>query len=74
MLVDPEETLAHLLPFWSARSVITWTVDHTGREDLHLGLLHAAVTVTAVTAVTAVVRARSLRHRSHLRIEVAVRR
>ena len=68
MMVDPADTLARLLPFWSVREVITWTVDGGGGGYVVRALAHAAVTVLLLGGVTALLRARELRRRPHLRM------
>lgn len=66
MLVDPGDRGAVLLPFWSMREVVTWTVDGTGGEYVVRGLAHAVVVVAVLGTGTVLVRARALRRRRHL--------
>lgn len=66
MILDPGGAVARLLPFWSFREVITWTVDGTGGGHLARALVHAAVWVLVAGGLTAVLRARALRFRRHL--------
>jgi hypothetical protein len=66
MILDPADPFTRVLPFWSVREVLTWTVDPVGDAYLVRGLVHALVTVVVLWTVTAAVRAHALRHRPHL--------
>lgn len=66
MITDPADSGAVVLPFWSMREVVVWTVDGAGAEFVVRGLLHAGVTVAVLSAATGLVRARALRGRPHL--------
>jgi hypothetical protein len=66
MILDPAGPESRLLPFWSFREVITWTVEGTDGTYVTRALAHAACTILLAGGGTAVVRARSLRRRRHL--------
>jgi hypothetical protein len=66
MILDPADAAARLLPFWSVREVLTWTVDGTGGDHLWRGLVHAAVTVVVLGGAAVALRASALRRRPHL--------
>ncbi|WP_225849937.1 ABC transporter permease [Streptomyces sp. HPF1205] len=57
MITDPGASAAKALPFWSARELATYAVDHTGADYLRRGLLHGAgcavVLFTAASLCTA---------------------
>lgn len=58
-IVDPGETFTMALPFWSSRELITYAVDHAGRDYLERGLVHGVVAGLVLTvAAVAVGRAR----------------
>lgn len=67
-LVDPAQSYARLLPFWSNRELATYAVDLADDGYLRRGVLHAvcyAVVLTGSTAAMTVIR---LRQRRHIRI------
>lgn len=66
MIVDPAGTVVRLLPFWSVREVLTWTVDGTDGGYLRRGLLHAAAMVVLLGGLTVLLRARALRRPRHV--------
>lgn len=57
-VVNPESTLAKLLPFWSSRELGTVAIDGPDAASLALGLTHAATTLLACTAITLAMSAR----------------
>jgi hypothetical protein len=66
MILDPANDATRVLPFWSVREVLTWTVDGTGGDYLQRGLVHAAITVVALSVATVILRTSALRRRRHL--------
>lgn len=67
MTIDPAGTGAKLTPFWSAREIATWSVDHTDDGYLERGSLHGMLVTVLLVALVASVAAFRLRHRRHLR-------
>ncbi|SOE02762.1 hypothetical protein [Blastococcus haudaquaticus] len=61
MMMDPAGSASRVLPFWSVREILTWTVDGTDLGYLQRGLVHGALTVVLLGAATAALRARALR-------------
>jgi hypothetical protein len=66
MILDPADPVTRVLPFWSVREVLTWTVDGTGDDFLRRGLVHAGATVAVLGGLTVALRTVALRRRSHL--------
>lgn len=68
MMLDPAGSASRLLPFWSAREIGTYAIDHTDGGYLQRGLLHGVAVAVALTVLVAVVSGFRLRRRSHLRL------
>jgi hypothetical protein len=66
MMLDPAGFGARLLPFWSVREVLTWTVDGVGGDHLGRALLHAGASVAVLGGAAVALRAQALRRRPHV--------
>ncbi len=72
-LVEPDQTLAKALPFWSTQQVGVYGLDGGGVEHLRNGLLHGVGYGVGLILVTAALASVRLRRRRHLRTSYGVR-
>jgi hypothetical protein len=72
-LIDPVQSSAKLLPFWSIRELATYAVDMTDDGYLWRGVLHAVAYAGAVTVAAAAITFVRLRRRRHVRIVASPR-
>ncbi|GID97129.1 hypothetical protein ACFQFC_30955 [Amorphoplanes digitatis] len=69
MMLDPEKTTAHALPFWFTREIGTYAVESdAGTDHVGRGLAHAGTTLAVVLAVVALATTLRLRRRSHISV------
>jgi hypothetical protein len=67
MLLNPDDAVAHALPFWFSREIGIYAIEHdAGTDHMARGCLHAAITLTVLLAVVAIVSSVRLRRRPHL--------
>jgi hypothetical protein len=67
MLVNPDKTAAHLLPFWFTREVGVYAVEHdAGTDRIVDGVAHAGVILAVTLAVVTFSASARLRRRPHL--------
>ena len=66
MMLDPDGTAAHALPFWFSREIGTYAVNQVGAGYLLRGLLHAAIVLTALLTALSLSAGIRLRRRAHL--------
>jgi hypothetical protein len=70
-LIDPAQSHARLLPFWSNRELATYAVDMTDDGYLRRGVTHAVCYALALAVATAAVTLIRLRQRRHVQVVVA---
>ena len=68
MLIDPAKDITKLLPFWSARELGTYAIDHTDSGYLYRGAAHGVVTTLVLLAGTGLLTALRLRRRRSIRV------
>ena len=51
LLVDPEGSLARLMPLWSTRELSAYAIEPVGVDRLENGLAHFALTVALIVAI-----------------------
>ena len=69
MMLNPDGTAAHLLPFWFSREIGEYAiVPEAGTAYVERGLAHAAVTLAIFLAVIAFAATVRLRRRPHMSI------
>jgi len=69
MMLNPDGTAAHLLPFWFSREIGEYAIEPgAGTVHVERGLAHAAITLTIFLAMIAFTAAIRLRRRPHLSI------
>lgn len=68
MTMDPADAIAKLTPFWSAREIGTYAVDHTDVGYLTRGTVHGLVFTASLVLLVAVASGVRLRRRRHIRL------
>jgi hypothetical protein len=67
MLMNPDQAVAHALPFWFSREIGVYAIEHdAGTGRVVNGCVHAGITVAVCLMVIAVASAVRLRRRGHL--------
>ncbi|PRY24695.1 hypothetical protein [Pseudosporangium ferrugineum] len=67
MMLDPETTVAHALPFWFSREIGTYAIENPA--DPHLmtrGTIHATITLAVLISMVAITSTIRLRRRPHM--------
>jgi hypothetical protein len=67
MMMDPDGSAAHFLPFWFDREIATYAVDHTDGGYLARGLLDGVIVAAVLIALVAATSGIRLRRRRHMR-------
>jgi len=70
-LIDPAQSYAKLLPFWSNRELATYAVDMTDAGYLWRGVTHAVCYAVVLATATAAMTLVRLRRRRHIRVVAA---
>jgi hypothetical protein len=73
-LVDPGQSIAKALPFWSTQQVGVYGLGDGDTQYLREGLLHGALYCAGLILVTAVLASVRLRRRKHMKVRAAAAR
>ncbi|WP_067504715.1 ABC transporter permease [Actinoplanes sp. TFC3] len=67
ILLNPDKTVAHVLPFWFSREIGTYAIEHdAGTGYVTRGCLHAAITFAVLLILVGGLSSIRLRRRAHL--------